>query len=212
LLLPFIFIFSPEILMIDIGGPVHFAVVVATATLAMMAFVAALQGYFFARNRWWEAILLLLICFSLFRPHFWMDMIAPPFRGVPGADIVKVIDATPAGGSLRFKVETTDIIGDPATKTVRVKLGAKGDARARLAETGITLALAAPTLASVRPGSEAARLKLRPGDKVESVSVPNERPSPFWFTIPAILALAGLAMLQRRRRETRLPAPVPQAS
>jgi TRAP transporter 4TM/12TM fusion protein len=214
LLLPFIFIFSPEILMIDIGGPVHFAVVVATATLAMMAFVAALQGYFFARNRWWEALLLLLICFSLFRPHFWMDMITPPFRGVPGADIVKVIDATPAGASLRFKVETTDIIGDPATKTVRVKLGAKGDARARLAETGITLASpAAPTLASVRPGSEAARLKLRPGDKVESVSVPNERPSPFWFTIPAILALAGLAMLQRRRRgETLVRAPAPQIS
>ncbi len=168
LLLPFIFIFSPEILMIDIGGPVHFVVVVATATLAMMAFVAALQGYFFARNRWWEAILLLLICFTLFRPHFWMDLIAPPFRGVPGADIVKVIDATPAGASLRFKVETTDITGDPTTKTVRIKLGTKGDARARLAETGITLASpTAPTLASVRPGSEAARLKLRPGDKVE---------------------------------------------
>ena len=97
LLLPFIFIFSPEILMIDIGGPVHFVVVVATATFAMMAFVAALQGFFFARNRWWETAVLLLVCFTLFRPHFWMDMVAPPFRTVPGADIVKVIDATPVG-------------------------------------------------------------------------------------------------------------------
>src|SRR5213075_1149605 len=75
LLLPFIFIFSPEILMIDIGGPVHFAVVV-TATVAMMAFVAALQGFFFARNRWWETAVLFLVCFTLFRPHYWMDMIA----------------------------------------------------------------------------------------------------------------------------------------
>jgi TRAP transporter 4TM/12TM fusion protein len=210
LLLPFIFIFSPEILMIDIGGPVHFVVVVATATLAMMAFVAALQGYFFARNRWWETAVLLLVCFTLFRPHYWMDMIAPPFRTVPGADIVKVIDATPSGASLRFRVETTDITGDPVNKTVRLKLGAGDDARARLAPTGVTLASpTAPTIGSVRPGSEAARLKLRPGDKVETVSVPNERPSPFWFAIPALVVLAGLVWLQRRRREA--PARVPAA-
>jgi TRAP transporter 4TM/12TM fusion protein len=201
LLLPFIFIFSPEILMIDIGGPLHFAVVVGTATLAMMAFVAALQGFFFARNRWWETVALLLICFTLFRPHFWMDLITPPFRPVPGADITKVIDATPAGGSLRLRVETTDLSGDPSNKTVRLKLGAGADARARLAGTGIGLASPTqPTITSVRPGSEAARLKLRPGDKVESVSVPNDRPSPFWFAIPALVVLAGVAMIQRWRR------------
>jgi TRAP transporter 4TM/12TM fusion protein len=200
LLLPFIFIFNPEMLMIDIGGPLHFAVVVGCSALAMMAFVAALQGFFFAHNRWWEAAVLLLVCFTLFRPHFWMDLVAPPFRAVPGSDIVKVIDATPRGGSLRFRIETTDLSGDPSTKTVRLKLG-DGDARARLAATGITLASPSqPVLASVRPGSEAARLKLRPGDKVESVSVPNERASPFLFAIPALIVLAGLALIQRRRR------------
>jgi TRAP transporter 4TM/12TM fusion protein len=200
LLLPFIFIFNPEMLMIDIGGPLHFAVVVGCSTLAIMAFVAALQGFFFARNRWWETGVLLLVCFTLFRPHFWMDLVAPPFRALPGAEINKVIEATPAGGSLRFRVETTDISGDPTNKTVRIKLGA-GDARARLAATGIVVASRSqPMIASVRPGSEAARLKLRPGDKVESVSVPNERPSPFWFAIPALLVLAGVALVQRRRR------------
>jgi len=204
LLLPFIFIFNPEMLMIDIGGPLHFAVVVGCATLAMMAFVAALQGFFFARNRWWETAVLLLVCFTLFRPHFWMDLVAPPFRSLPGAEITRVIDATPAGGSLRFRVETTDISGDPTTKTVRIKLG-EGDARARLAATGIVVASPSqPTITSVRPGSEAARLKLRPGDKVESVSVPNERPSPFWFAFPALLVLAGVAALQRRRRDVKL--------
>lgn len=202
LLLPFIFIFSPELLMIDIGGPIHFAVVIGTATIAMMAFVAALQGFFFARNRWWETCVLLLVCFSLFRPQFWMDMVAPPFRTLPAAEITKVVEATPAGSSLRFRVETTDISGDPSLKTVRIKLGQGADARARLAETGITIASPSqPILASVRPGSEAARLKLRPGDKVESVSVPNERPSPYLFAIPALALLAGLVWIQRRRRQ-----------
>ncbi|MGB9365689.1 MAG: TRAP transporter permease [Xanthobacteraceae bacterium] len=201
LLLPFIFIFSPELLMIDIGGPIHFAIVIGTATIAMMAFVAALQGFFFARNRWWETCVLLLVCFTLFRPQFWMDLVAPPFRALPGSEIVKMIDATPAGGSLRFRVETTDISGDPANKTVRLKLNAGDDARRRLAATGIALASPSqPTITSVRPGSEAARLKLRPGDKVESVSVPNERPSAYLFTIPALALLAALVWLQRRRR------------
>ena len=83
-LLPFIFIFNPEILLIDIGGVWHFFVVVGCATLAMMAFVAALQGFFFDRNRWWETALLLLICFTLFRPNFWMDRIVPPYRDAAG--------------------------------------------------------------------------------------------------------------------------------
>src|SRR6185369_3302667 len=208
LLLPFIFIFNPEFLLLDIGGPVHFLVVVGSGALAMMAFVAALQGFFFARNRWWETVTLLAVCFTLFRPHFWMDMIAPPFVSLPATDVAKVIETTPGGGTLRIKVDTTDIAGDPVAKAVRLKLGSKGDGRVRLAESGITLTSPSdPVVASVRPGSEAARLKLRPGDRITSVSVPNERPSPFLFSIPALIVLAGLAYMQRRRREARpLPA------
>ena len=112
LLLPFIFIFNPEILLIDIGGPLHLLVVVGCGTLAMVAFVAALQGFFFARNRWWETALLLLICFTLFRPHFWMDMIYPPFETFPAAQAIIVVDARVAPLRLRM---TTDITGDDVT-------------------------------------------------------------------------------------------------
>ena len=207
LLLPFIFIFNPEILLIDISGPLHLLIVIALGATAMMAFVAALQGYFFDRNRWWETIALLAICFTLFRPHFWMDMISPPFRNVPASDIFKVIDATPGAGTLRLKIQTTDLDGEPVSKAVRVELGSRGDARARLAAPGITVAGggAEPTIASVRPGSEAARLKLRPGDRVQSVNVPNEeRKSPFLFALPALAALLAIALLQRRRRTVRV--------
>ena len=192
-LLPFIFIFNPEILLIDIGGLWHFFVVVGCATLAMMAFVAALQGFFFARNRWWETALLLLICFTLFRPNFWMDRIVPPYRALPASQVMSVVDAD-QGRRRRcaLRVATQDMSGDDIVKTIRLTLGDKGDARARLASAGIVLSPGEqPTIASVRPGSEAARQKLRPGDKIEAVNVPNERPSPFLFAIPAIVLLAG---------------------
>jgi TRAP-type uncharacterized transport system fused permease subunit len=203
-LLPFIFIFNPELLLIDIGGPVHFIVVIGCAVLAMMAFVAALQGFFFTRNRWWETALLLLICFTLFRPNFWMDRVVPPLRDLPGSQAMTVVERTQAPGTLRVRVATQDIAGDDVSKAVRLELGGKGDARARLAEAGVVLAPGdEPTIASVRPGSEAARQRLRPGDRIEAVRVPNDRPSPFLFALPAIAALLALALAQRRRRAAR---------
>ena len=107
------------------------------------------------------------VCFTLFRPHFWMDLVAPPFRVVPAAEIVKVIDATPRGGSLRFRIETTDIVRRSDEQDRAAQARREGDARARLAGPGSrSPRRRQPVLASVRPGSEAARLKLRPGDKV----------------------------------------------
>jgi TRAP transporter 4TM/12TM fusion protein len=200
-LLPFIFIFNPEILLIDIGGPLHFVVVIGCAILAMMAFVAALQGFFFAQNRWWETALLLLICFTLFRPNFWMDRIIDPLRQLPASEVMRVIDATKGAGTLRLRIETQDFNGDDVTKAIRLNVGDKGSAAERLATSGLVLSPGAePRIVSVRPGSEAARQRLRPGDKIEGVSVFAERPSPFLFAIPAIAALIGLIVLQHRRR------------
>ena len=200
-LLPFIFIFNPEILLIDIGGPVHLFVVLACSTLAMAAFVAALQGFFFTYNRWWETALLLLICFTLFRPNFWMDRVIPPYQTVPASQVLSVVDQTKGAGVLRVRVATQDMSGDDVVKTIRLNVGDKGSTAERLASPGIILSAGdRPTITSVRPGSEAARQKLRPGDSIEGVDIPTERPSPFLFAIPALLAFGGIAWLQRRRR------------
>jgi TRAP-type uncharacterized transport system fused permease subunit len=201
LLLPFIFIFNPEILLIDIRGVWHFIIVIGCATLAMGAFVAALQGFMFDRNRWWETALLLLICFTLFRPNFWMDRVAPPFRDVPASQMMSVVDEIKGAGTLRLRVATQDMSGDDTVKTLRLNLGGTGDARARLGHAGILVSPGEkPTITSVRPGSEAARMKVRPGDTIETLIVPNDRPSPFLFAIPALALLGGLALVQRHRR------------
>src|SRR5262249_8328612 len=139
-----------------------------------------------------------------------MDFIAPPFVSQPASDVVKVIDQTAGGGTLRIRINTTDVSGDPVTKAIRLKLGSKGDTRQRLAESGLTITSPAdPLIPPVRPGSEAARLKLRPGDRIVGVNVPNERPSPFLFSIPALALLAGLVWIQRRRRRVPVPTPAP---
>jgi TRAP transporter 4TM/12TM fusion protein len=212
LLLPFIFIFNPELLLIDIQGPLHLLVVVGCSVLAMTAFVAALQGWFFAPNRGWETVLLLLICFTLFRPQFWMNMLYPAYNTEPAARIASIVDATPEGASLRLRIQTTDIGGDEVIKAVRLKLGPQLPAAERLAAAGINVSGmgVAPVITSVRPGSEAARLKVKPGDKVDSLTTVNAgRPSAFLFAIPAIALMAMIALLQRRRRSAQLALAAP---
>ena len=145
----------------------------------MAAFVAALQGFFFTRNRWWETALLFLICFTLFRPNFWMDRVIPPYQTLPASQVTSVIDQTKAGGALRVRFATQDMGGDDVTKLIRLNLGAKGTTAERLGSSGIILTPGdQPRIASVRPGSEAARQKLRPGDSIEGVEVPTRASEP----------------------------------
>ena len=209
-LLPFIFIFNPAVLMIDIGGPLHFIVVVGCAAIAMMAFCAACQGFFFTRSRIWETAALLLVCFTLFRPNFWMDRFVPPRIDRPASEIGTIIDTTPGGSALLIRIESTDVMGDDVLKVARLTLGDEGDAAKRLNAAGLSVSSlsAAPVITGVRPGSEAARLKLRPGDKIGNVLVPNPRPEPFWFAIPALVLLGFVALVQRQRRAM----PVPEAA
>ena len=124
-----------------------------------------------------------------------------------------MIDETPGAAGLRVQRR------DPGHQRRRrgqghpAELGDKGDARARLAKSGLVLSRGEqPTITSVRPGSEAARLRLRPGDKIEGVSVPNERPSPFLFALPALALLLAIAMAQRRRAPRGRPADATQGA
>jgi hypothetical protein len=53
-------------------------------------------------------------------------------------------------------------------------------------------------------GSEAAKYGLAPGDEVIAVLVPADRPSRYWFVLPALLLLAAIMALQRRRLQPKV--------
>jgi MYXO-CTERM domain-containing protein len=59
-------------------------------------------------------------------------------------------------------------------------------------------------LQTVRFGSEAAKYGLAPGDAITAVLVPADRPSRYWFALPALALLAGIVALQRRRQRLRV--------
>ena len=201
-LLPFIFIYNTGLLMIDIQGPVHLVVVVLNAVVAMGCFVAASQNWLLLRNRWYETVALMLVCFTLFRPAFWLDFVSDPYRQLPGSEIVRVAAKIPPGGTLRIRAETANRAGDMGEQVLRLSIGPGTSGEEKLRNQGITVRSLGDTvqIASVRFGSEAAKLNLSVGDEIKSVYVSAERINPYWLAIPAYAIIALIFLLQRRRR------------
>jgi TRAP transporter 4TM/12TM fusion protein len=205
-ILPFLFIFNTQLLLIGLDGPLHLLMTVGTAVIAMLVFAAATQGYFFARSRWYESLVLLLVCFTLFRPGFWMDMIHPPFDEVKGERMSQLIAESPANTGKRIWIEGLNLNGDEVKKGVLIPLGAPGDAKTRLANSGLTVMADGDSLmvVAVKFGSTADKLGIEQSFRITALEVPADRPAKEWFYIPALLLL-GLVILIQRARGRREP-------
>lgn len=71
-ILPFMFIFNTDLLLIGITSWWHIAVIFGTGVLAMCAFAALTQNFFIAKNRIHEAILLAGTALMILRPQIFM--------------------------------------------------------------------------------------------------------------------------------------------
>jgi TRAP transporter 4TM/12TM fusion protein len=205
-LLPFIFIFNTELLLIDVGDVTHFAFIVGCSIIAMGCFVSATQNWLVTRNRWYETLALLLICFTLFRPGYWLDRLEAPFDPRPATDILRVVDTIPSGSTLRIRVMSQSRAGEDVEKLVRLTLRSGKTGTERLQRSGLSLSTLGDkvTISLVSFGSEASKYGLAPGDEITAVLVRAQRPSRYWFAIPALLLLAGIILLQRRRVQPKL--------
>ena len=203
--LPFVFVYNPMLLLIDVRGWWEVTLVAFTATVASCVFAAATMAWFRTRCRWWEVVLLLAACFALFRPDFFMDRIAAPYTEVPAKEIFKVAGELPAGDRLVLQIAGTNIEGEDVTKTVAVQLtGQPGDGRKRLSDAGLTISALGPEVlvSAVKFGSRAKKSGFDQGFKVAAVKVPTDRPSEHWVYLPA-LALVALVWFLQGARPTR---------
>jgi TRAP transporter 4TM/12TM fusion protein len=207
--LPFIFIFNPQLLLIDIDHGLEAALVVAISTVAILLFSAGTMGWFLTRSKLWESAALLLICFAMFRPGFFMDQMYEPYTQTPAAQIYDVAAQQPADGRILFVVAGTTLEGEDVTKTISLPLGPRAEGRKRLADAGLTLSQLGGTLqiGAIKFGSAAKRVGLESGFTIEHVLLPADRPSKHLIYIPAIALLAVVVIIQLRRRKAQaIPA------
>ncbi|MGH6815320.1 MAG: TRAP transporter permease, partial [Hyphomicrobiaceae bacterium] len=202
-ILPFVFIFNPTMLLIGIDNWFHGVAVIVVSSIAILLFAAATMNWFVTQSRLWESAALLLICFALFRPDWWLDQVYPKYIERSAAEFIAKVQTAPAGDRIVMRVRGTNIEGETVTKTINLPLGEPKDMRARLRAQGLTIVSAGDTvrIANVEFGSYAKRLGLEAGYDVIAVLDPAPRPSVYWPITMALLATGLIAGLQWRRRK-----------
>ncbi len=199
--LPFVFIFNPTMLLIGVDGWGDLIWNSLISLAAILLFSAATMNWFVTRSRLWESAVLLLICFTLFRPDWWVNQVAPPYEERPASEFLTTIAEAREGTRINFVVEGLDLMGDDVRKTVNIPIREPGEPLERLRALGLTLMPVGEelTVTNVAFGSYAKRIGLDVGYKVVGVMKRADQPSTLIPIIVALALTAGIAGLQYTR-------------
>ena len=92
-LLPFVFIFNPQILFIGVATWVDVVMVCVSATVASLLFAAATMLWFRTRCTLLDVALLLAATFLFFRPDYVIDQFYPKYVNAPPSRIFEVAES-----------------------------------------------------------------------------------------------------------------------
>jgi len=79
-ILPIVFLFNHELLLIGIENIWHALLVIATSLIGILIFTAATQRWFFNKLHWYEIIVFLFISISLLSPEFVLNKFYPKYN------------------------------------------------------------------------------------------------------------------------------------
>ena len=207
-LLPFMFIFNTDLLLIDVG-PLKAVAVFAVSLVAMLLFAAATQGYFIARSRKWETAVILLIVFTLFRPGYWLDQWQDKYIVTTGTEAITAIGALPVGSPARLVISAPDFdTGIVGTTTIVLTPEAEGSGAERLQTAGLSILEEDGILRLDEPFPGTPYFETLANDydfygdepaQIAAVEIENDRPPKEIFFIPAFLLLFLIVAIQRPR-------------
>ena len=208
-ILPFLFIFNTELLLIDVTL-VQAIFIFIVAVIAMLLFAAATQGYFFAKSHLWESLALVLIAFTLFRPGYWLDQVHPPHDVFSGPQILDVAGGAAPGDRILVEVTGTDFDNpdETVTTTLDLRAGEGEDAAAMLKDKGLVVQIDGDKALIEEPFPGTPFFETMKdfdfyGDvpvTVSAVKTEADRLPKQLFYIPALLLLGLVIFLQKRRQ------------
>ena len=79
-ILPIVFLFNHELLLIGIDNIWHALMVIVTSLAGILVFTSATQGWFINRLKWYEIIVFLFISISLLSPEFVLNKFYPKYE------------------------------------------------------------------------------------------------------------------------------------
>ena len=89
-ILPIVFLFNHELLLIGIENIWHALIVIFTSLAGILVFTSATQGWFITKLRWYEVIVFLFISISLLSPEFVLNKFYPKYNYVDINNVNKI--------------------------------------------------------------------------------------------------------------------------
>lgn len=199
-ILPVVFIFNPELLLVGVESVWHGIMIFVVSLIAIFAFSSLTLQWMFVRLKLVEALLLVFVVVSLFRPDFVLDRFSPAYNELPLASVTENETQLDAGQKVRVYVTRETEYGD------RYKLFTAmvpEDSNNVMEAIGISVRLEDDGRASVADiafGGPAEKLGVTWGDYVTSVGIEQSGRLPKEIIyIFGLLAYAAVIMMQRRR-------------
>ncbi|WP_421703356.1 TRAP transporter permease [Aliiroseovarius sp.] len=209
-LLPFLFIFNTDLLLINVG-PVQAVFVFVVALIAMLLFAAGTMGYFMTRSRLWESAVLLLVAFTLFQPGFWLDRVAPKYNVLQGQEALALLAEQPDGGEVRLSISGPDFLSGETVPTTVILPTKAGDAEGALMDQGLAVMEEDGQLVLEEPFPGSPHFDTLGSDydfygdipvTIAGIEFENERLPKELFYIPALALFAAVYLLQMRRKQS----------
>jgi TRAP transporter 4TM/12TM fusion protein len=108
--IPIVFLFNHELLLIGIENIWHALLVIVTSLIGILIFTAATQMWFFNKLRWYEIIVFLFISISLLSPEFVLNKFYPKYN-YKDINQIQLLELDPKK-EVRFKVTRPSEYGE----------------------------------------------------------------------------------------------------
>ena len=199
-ILPIVFLFNHELLLIGIENVWHGLLVITTSLIGILVFTSATQAWFINRLRWYEIIIFLLISISLLAPEFILNKFYPKYNYM---DINKIhLMKVDFNKEARFKVTRPSNYGE-RYKLIVIKKNTF-ETEYSLEQYGISLIRAENRVIvdTLQWNGKAKKSGFETGDYISEFKIENaDRPNKGIIYPIAILLLIIFGYLNYRRKE-----------
>jgi len=199
-ILPIVFLFNHELLLIGVENVWHALVVIITSLVGILVFTSATQGWFINRLRWYEIIIFLLISISLLSPEFILNKFYPKYnhKDINEIHLIKLDPNKEA----RFKVTRPSAYGE-RYKLFVIKMNTFEN-EYNLEEYGINLSKEENRIVvdNLKWNGKAKKSGFETGDYISEFKVENlDRPNKRIIYPIAILLLIIFGYFNSKRKE-----------
>jgi len=198
-ILPIVFLFNHELLLIGIEDIWHALLVIVTSLIGILIFTAATQRWFFNKLQWYEIIVFLFISISLLSPEFVLNKFYPKYN-YKDINQIQLLELDPKK-EVRFKVTRPSEYGERYKLFVIEKN--TFETKFNLDEYGISLIKEEKRIVvdTLKWNGKAKKSGFETGDFISELKVENlDRPNKRIIYPLAILLLIIFGYLNYRRK------------